>query len=222
MDGGMSFPGAGTEPPRRQVDLQTFALSGLIPAAILDTVRFFETSDRDSIAAALLDEAGRPWAHSFESAWANNQDEARKKALFDLVWHRRARELDPMVTARGFAGFDVLLDAARQVAPELATMLGRIDPHDHGNVRRQDGPDWWQAWHDSNGTASGGWLTLDEVDAVWRQWPLIMTDEVEQSCLEAMGASYTHAGCWALLNDLGGFFAQCSSERRAVLSEVDA
>ncbi len=205
----------------RRTELRTFALLGLVPDQITELHELFSTADPDKLIDTLQREAGYPWVHSFQSAWARNEADARGAALFDLTWHRRARQLDPTITARNFAGFDVLLQAAHEVAPELARLLRCIDPNDGDNRRKGEGPGWWRCWHAATSTEPGGWLEADEIRALWQGWPSLTTPELEQHCLESMGATYTHPGCWTLLSDLGGFFAQCVSERRAALAEVD-
>lgn len=209
------------EAPRSN-ELRTFALVGLVPEQVLDLVALFRSGDRTSMVARLSEEAGLPWVSAFEAKWGSDEHQARKDGLFDLTWHRRARELDPIITAPNFAGFDVLIDMAEQIAPDAGRLLRLIDPNDHVNPRCREGPDWWQAWHEASGTQAGGWLERAEIQEIWQAWPHVTQPEVEQTCLEAMGASYTHPGCWTLLNDLSGFFAQCISERRGALAEVDA
>lgn len=207
--------------PARSLELRTFALVGVVPQQVTELTALFRDGSKDAIVARLSDEAGLPWVRSFQDRSVEDEGTARRHALFDLTWHRRARELDPIVTARNFSGFDVLLETASEVDPELGGLLGHIDPNDHANPRTLEGPLWWRLWHQATGTKPGGWLDLDEIIHLWRIWPAITSTEVERGCLHSMGATYTHPGCWKLLDDLSGFFAQCVSERRAVLAEVD-
>lgn len=209
------------EEPVRSLELRTFSLVGLVPDHITELAKLFLQGSKAAIAARLSDEAGLPWVRSFEDRWREDEDAARRDALFDLTWHRRARELDPIVTARNFSGFDVLLEAASQIDPELRQLLGNVDPNHDDNPRTLEGPEWWRSWHDATGTKPGGWLDLDETTRLWRRWGALTQPGIEQRCLEAMGATYTHPGCWTLLDDLGGFFAQSVSEGRCVLAEVD-
>jgi hypothetical protein len=201
--------------------LRTFSLVGLIPDAVTELTSLFQEGSRTEIVARLSDEAGLPWVRSFEQRWAVDEEAARRDALFDLIWHRRARELDPIVTARNFSGFDVLLETAGGIDPGLRQLLGNIDPNDGHNPRAEEGPTWWRLWHEATGTEPGGWLSLEEINRLWQMWALLTQPGIEQTCVESMGATYTHPGCWALLDDLGGFFAQCVSEGRTALAEVD-
>lgn len=207
--------------PTRVVERHTFALVGLIPSQVLELADLFRTGSKEDLVHLLMEEAGLPWAHALETAWDNAEDEARRNALFDFSWHRRARQIDPIITARSIAGFDVLLEAARQLGSATAPLLEHIDANDPDNPRRSEGPKWWAAWHAAASTQPGGWLELDELQRLANCWWEISSAEVEEACLEALGATFTHAGCWQLLNDLGGFFSQCVSEKRAVLVEVD-
>ncbi|MFN2388961.1 MAG: hypothetical protein ABR575_05070 [Actinomycetota bacterium] len=206
---------------RRQAELRTFALIGLVPDPVMEVIELFRTGDRSQLSAALQEEAGLPWVRSFESAWEIDPTAARRSGLFDLLWHRRARDVDPIITARNFAGFDVLLDAARRAAPDLAVLLAGIDPNDPVNPRVADGPAWCRAWHEAAATHPGGWLAGDEVRALCEGWWKLTGGDLEQICVETMGATYTHPGCWTLLSELGGFFSQCVSEGRSVVVEVD-
>lgn len=206
----------------RRVELRSFGLVGVVPEPILDIVRRFRESDLNELKSLLRTEAGHPWAaHSLEDGWREDEDEARRRGLFDLIWHRRALQTDPFLAAHDFAGFDVLLDAAHQVAPDVADLLAHLDGSDPENPRAADGPEWWSAWHTAAMTQPGGWLGHEEVKALCDSWWKVSTPEVEENCLALLGATYTHPGCWSLLSDLGGFFAQCSSENRVVVVEVD-
>ena len=206
----------------RALSLRTFSLLGIVADDIVSLTRTFETAGPDELVATLRDEAGHPWAaHAFEDAWATDPAEARRRGLFDLVWHRRALQIDPFMAARDFAGFDVLLDAARRVSPAAAELLAHVDGNSPDNPRAQHGPPWWEAWHGAAATQPGGWLELDEVRALSDAWSSLATPEVEEACLGALGVAFTHPGCWTLLWDLGGFFAQCASEGRVVVVEVD-
>jgi hypothetical protein len=169
-----------------------------------------------------MEEAGLPWARAFETAWDRDEAEARRAGVFDYSWHRRARRVDPIITARSVSGFDVLLEAAQQIGSETTPLLRHIDANDPANPRRHDGPNWWSAWHASAATNPGGWLEQDELRTLANCWWQVSSAEVEAACLEALGARFTHPGCWQLMNDLGGFFSQCVSEKRVVLVEVDA
>jgi hypothetical protein len=197
------------------------AFVGLIPQQVNELVALFRDGEKEAIIDRLSEEAGMPWVRAFESRWSTDEAEARRDALFDLAWHRRARELDPIITAPDFAGFDTLLEVAEGAAPELWRVLRHIEPDGATNPRCHEGPAWWSAWHEATATVPGGWLDLEEVQHVWGSWSEITTVEVERACVEAMGATYTHPGCWGLLRDLSGFFAQCMSERRVALAEVD-
>lgn len=205
----------------RSLELRTFALVGLVPEQITELSELFRRADKPAIVQRLSDEAGLPWVRSFEDRWEIDPEAARRDALFDLTWHRRARELDPMVTARNFSGFDVLLDAASEMNDELRSLLGHLDPNDDANPRCLEGPAWWKVWHEATGTKPGGWLDAEDLARLSQLWPALAAPPIEQQCVEMMGATYTHPGCWTLLDDLGGFFAQCQSERRCVLAEVD-
>ncbi|HVM35984.1 MAG TPA: hypothetical protein VM784_11650 [Actinomycetota bacterium] len=207
----------------RRVELRTFGLVGVLSDPIVELVRKFSEGDKEELTALLRDEAGHPWAaHSFEDTWEEDQDEARHRGLFDLIWHRRALQKDPFLAAHDFAGFDVLLDAALEVAPDAGAFLASVDGSNPDNPRAADGPEWWNAWHTAAGTNPGGWLDNDEVKELCNLWWKVATPEVEEACLSLLGATYTHPGCWTLLSDLGGFFAQCSSEGRVVIAELDA
>lgn len=205
----------------RPVPRRTLSLIGIIPEEIVDLARLFETGDRADLVAAIEREAGLPWVHLFEGAWLLDEREARSRGLFDLMWHRRATECDPIVTAPDFSGFEILLDAARNINPDLCRLLEHVDVGRPDNPRRAEGPDWWRAWHAGAGTTTSGWLDLEEVRAISASWGCLCDPDVEEMCLSAMGATYTHPGCWSLLSDLGGFFAQCASESRVVVAESD-
>ncbi len=212
-----SFEVTGSRPLERH----TLGLIGLIPDQIIEPAKLFRESDRPSLEAALR-EGGLIWANrSLDDFWESDEEEARRRALFDLIWHRRALELDPFVMLPDFAGFDVLLDVATEIHRDLGLVLARIDGNNPDNPRATDGPDWWQAWHYATRSRSGGWLDRQEVREVAELWDLVSTPEVEEVCLQVMGVPYTHPGCWTLLEQLGGFFAQCASENRAVAVEVD-
>ncbi len=206
---------------RRAVDLRNFGLVGIVPDQVLDVVRLFERADRATLSDVLRDRAGYPWARAFEDAWSQDEAEARRRGLFDLVWHRRALQVDPMVQAPAYAGFDVLLDVVGDEAPEVHALLSHLNPVDPDNERRRHGPDWWRAWHDAAATRAGGWLGLDEVRRLADSWSVLTSSEIEETCLTLLGATFTHPGCWKLLTDLGGFFAQCATEKRVVVAEVD-
>lgn len=220
----MARKNVGTDPAdgQRVVERHTFALVGLVPAQVVELDELFRIGSKDDLVQLLTEEAGFPWAHALETAWEKDEAEARRNGLFDFNWHRRARRIDPIITARSIAGFDVLLMAARQLGTDAAPLLTHIDANDPNNPRRAEGPDWWEAWHYAASTQPGGWLQREEVCALADCWWQIASAEVEEACLEALGATFTHPGCWQLLNDLGGFFSQCVSEKRAVLIEVDA
>lgn len=205
----------------RPLERHNFCLIGILPAQIIELGRLFKEGDRQTLVTQLREEAGIPWSNAFESVWETDEDQARQKGLFDLMWHRRAMAMDPVVSAPDFTGFDVLLDIAKQAAPELGGLLSAIDGNDASNPRRSDGPDWWEYWHYATGSKSGGWLSGEEAAQIHEAWPQIANPEIEEACLSIMGVSYTHPGCWGLMEDFGGFFAQCSSERRAVVAEVD-
>lgn len=199
---------------------RTFSLVGVIPEQTLELSSLFESGDHDSMVARVSEEAGLPWVNAFQTAWVESEDQARTLGLFDLAWHRRARAIDPIVIARDFAGFDILVTEAGRLIPDLGVLLAHIDPN-RPHERIHHGPDWWVAWHRAMRTQPGGWLEREEIRVLWDLWPRLMHPGFERSCLEIMGASYTHPGCWSLLDDLGGFFAQCVSECRGVLAEVD-
>ncbi len=205
-----------------RVELKTFSLHGIDDEQILLFSNTFTTADKELLQAQLREEVGHPWAaNALAETWEENEVEARRRGLFDLIWHRRARQVDPFVPARDFAGFDVLVDAAQHLCPEVAQLLVFVNGNDPTNPRAFDGPEWWRAWHEGAATRAGGWLSTDEVRRLSSSWWKISAAEVEAACLTALGATYTHPGCWALLSDLGGFFAQCSSENRVVVVEVD-
>lgn len=200
----------------------TFCLVGLLADEVTELSTLFERAEPEVLRARLLEEAGFPWAHAFDIAWQQDPAEARTRGLFDLLWHQRALERDPMMTAPDYSGFNVLLEAISQVEPGLAQLLSHIDACRTDNPRRRAGPGWWQAWHAGTATTPCGWLDLDEVRAVHEIWPRIAVPELEEACLTALGATYTHPGCWRLLADLGGFFAQCACEQRVVIAELDS
>lgn len=209
---------AGARPTERSAA----ALIGLPADEIVSLTERFRTDSRENLLAFLREEAGHPWAaHSFERTWDEDEQEARCRGLFDLIWHRRALAIDPIINVPAFSGFDVLMDAARRAAPELAHLLAHIDPHNPSNPRCSEGPDWWKAWHDSVATTSAGWLDADEVTALAESWWRLTQPELEEACVTMLGATYTHPGCWSLLSDLGGFFAQCMTEKRVVAVEAD-
>lgn len=205
----------------RRVEKHNFMLIGIEPDALLNICDTFRTAPREDLSQILLDQAGFPWVHPFEIAWEKDQDEARSRGLFDLLWHRRALNRDPVVSAQDFAGFDVLLDAARRIDVEAATLLGHVDGNNPANPRRAEGPRWWSEWHRATASKTGGWLEAEEVRTLHGRWHLVSEPEVEEACLEELGATYTGPGCWALLDEFGGFFAQCACEDRSVLVEVD-
>lgn len=207
--------------PTRVVERRTFALVGLVPAQVLQLAELFRNGSKEELVSLLMEEAGLPWAHALETAWEHDEAEARSRGLFDFSWHRRARQIDPIITARSIAGFDVLLEAARQLDSKTLPLLEFIDANDPDNPRRVQGPAWWAAWHAAAATQPGGWLEVDELGTLAEYWWQISSADVEEACLEALGATFTHPGCWQLLNDLGGFFSQCVSEKRSVLVEVD-
>lgn len=204
------------------VELHTLCFVGIYPERIRRTANLFATADRPTLLETLREEAGHPWAATaLKSCWDENEAEARDRGIFDLIWHQRAMETYPIVSAQDFEGFHVLLDAARQVDPDLASLLSCLDGNDPENPRQQDPPDWVRAWHSATATRCGGWLDTDEVRTVTQHWAGLATPEVEEGCLLAMGATYTQPGCWSLMSNLGGFFAQCGTEDRAVVVEVD-
>ena len=220
----MTTPGDGGGPSRygSQVPAATFSLIGLLPEEVIEVSALFAQAEPEVLRARLLEEAGFPWAHAFDVAWQKDPAEARARGLFDLLWHQRARERDPMMTAPDYSGFNVLLEAIAQIEPGVARLLSHIDACRTDNPRRRAGPPWWAAWHTGTATTPCGWLELDEVRALHEAWPRIAVPELEEACLTALGATYTHPGCWRLLADLGGFFAQCASEQRVVVAELDA
>lgn len=205
----------------RPLERHNFCLIGIVPDQVVDLGRLFAEGDRDRLSKELREEAGIPWSRAFEDMWDGGEAEARRKGLFDLVWHRRALAIDPVVNAPDFTGFDVLLDIARQAVPELGELLSFVDGNEASNPRRAEGPDWWSWWHEATGSRSGGWLSNEEAAEVHNLWPQMANPEIEEACLSIMGVAYTHPGCWGLMEDFGGFFGQCSSERRAVVAEVD-
>lgn len=205
----------------RPLERHNFCLIGIVPGQVVDLGRLFAEGDRDRLSKELREEAGIPWSRAFEDMWDSGEAEARRKGLFDLVWHRRALAIDPVVNAPDFTGFDVLLDIARQAVPELGELLSSVDGNEASNPRREEGPDWWSRWHEATGSRSGGWLSYEEAAEVHNLWPQVANPEIEEACLSIMGVAYTHPGCWGLMEDFGGFFGQCSSERRAVVAEVD-
>ncbi len=218
-DSQAGYPSDAQEPS----ELGTFTLLGIVEGHIVELATQFRGAERAALVKLLRERAGHPWAaRAFESACDDDEAEARRRGLFDLVWHHRALDVDPMVTASYSGAFDVLVDAARKVAPDLAELLAHLDANDPANPRPRQGPEWWRAWHEAAGTRSGGWLDREEVRALSEKWWRVATPEVEEACLAAQGVTYTHPGCWKLLSDLGGFFAQCASERRVVVVEVDA
>ena len=198
----------------------TFCLIGIVPDQIEEFGKLFGSGDKEKLSGTLMEEAGLPWAKSFEEAWEAGEQEARQRGLFDLMWHRRAMAIDPVLNAPNFSGWDVLMTVARQVDADLAGLLSNIDGNNRANPRRQDGPQWWKVWHHGTGAPPGGWLTVEESALVHEKWRDFAIPEIEEACLEMQGLSYTHQGCWTLMSDMGGFFAQCSSERRAVVGEV--
>lgn len=204
----------------RPIERHTFCLIGIVPAEIEKIGDMFAQADRDELSRTLLEQAGLPWAKSFEDMWETGEQEARQRGLFDLLWHRRALAIDPVLNAPNFSGFDVLLTVAKQCDPQLADLIAQIDGNNSSNPRRREGPKWWSVWHRATGSPSGGWLDVEEAAAIHERWPKFATAEIEEACLEMQGLPYTHPGCWALMGDFGGFFAQCSSERRAVVGEV--
>lgn len=205
----------------RPTERHNFCLIGILPEQIVDIGQLFREGDCERLAKELREEAGLPWANAFESLWETDEQQARQKGLFDLMWHRRAMAMDPVANAPDFTGFDVLLTIAKQAAPDLGELLSRIDGNDTSNPRRSEGPDWWKYWHSATGSRPGGWLSDEEAAEIHQAWPEVANPEIEEACLSIMGVSYTHPGCWGLMEDFGGFFAQCSSERRAVVAEVD-
>lgn len=205
----------------RPLERHNFCLIGILPAQIIELGQLFKEGDRDRLSKELREEAGFPWANAFENLWETDQDQARQKGLFDLVWHRRAMAMDPVVNAPDFTGFDVLLNITKQAAPELGNLLAAVDGNDSSNPRRTQGPEWWEYWHHATGSRPGGWLSDSEAVEIHQAWPQIANPEIEEACLSIMGVTYTHPGCWGLMEDFGGFFAQCSSEHRAVVAEVD-
>lgn len=206
----------------RPLERHTFSLIGILPEQVLELKRMFDTAGRQTLSQALREEAGHPWASkAFEELWQEDPARARQRGLFDLIWHRRAMEYDPIVNAPDFAGFDILLDAASQISPELAELLAFVNGNDPLCPRRTEGPEWWEAWHQATTARPGGWLEHEEVRLVSEEWRSLATPEVEEVCLAAMRVPFTHSGCWTLMSDLGGFWAQCASERRAVVVEVD-
>ncbi len=205
----------------RPRERHNFCLIGIMPTQILELGKLFDEGDRDRLSKELREEAGFPWAKAFEDLWEADEPQARQKGLFDLMWHRRALAVDPVVNAPDFTGFDVLINIAMQAAPDLGELLSAVDGNDPSNPRRQEGPEWWKLWHQATGSRPGGWLSQEEAVQVHQIWPEVANPEIEEACLSIMGVPYTHPGCWGLMEDFGGFFAQCSSERRAVVAEVD-
>lgn len=206
----------------RPIERHNFSLIGILPQQVLELTNMFATADREALSQALREEAGHPWASKvFEEIWEVDKAEARKRGVFDLIWHRRAMEYDPIVNAPDFAGFDILLEAAEQVAPDLHRLLSFVNGNDALGPRRDEVPEWCRAWHEATGSKCGGWLDVEEVKQLCGDWPSVANPEIEEVCLSVMRVPYTHPGCWTLLSDLGGFFAQCATERRAVVVEVD-
>lgn len=205
----------------RPLERHNFCLIGIVPEQIVELGGLFRDADKERLVKELREEAGLPWANAFITLWETDERQARQKGLFDLMWHRRAMAMDPVVNAPDFTGFDVLLNIAKQAAPDLGELLSAVDGNDGSNPRRTDGPDWWAFWHDATGSRPGGWLSGEEAARIHQEWPQIANPEIEEACLSIMGVSYTYPGCWGLMEDFGGFFAQCSSERRAVVAEVD-
>jgi len=206
----------------RPSERHNFCLIGLIPDQIQELGRLFAQEDREKLSMYLREEAGIPWSKSFEDTWDEAGDEvARARGLFDLIWHRRALAIDPVVNAPDFTGFDVLLSIAQQAVPEVAELLVKVDGNNSSNPRRSEGPEWWGIWHQANGSKPAGWLSAEEAAHIHKLWSDLATPEVEEACLTIMGIPYTHPGCWSLMEEFGGFFAQCLSERRSVVGEVD-
>lgn len=205
----------------RPLERHNFCLIGIVPDQIIELGRLFKEGDRERLSKELREEAGFPWANAFDSLWETDPEQARQKGLFDLMWRRRAMATDPVVNAPDFTGFDVLLNIAKQAAPDLGDLLSLIDGNASTNPRRAEGPEWWEFWHYGTGSRPGGWLTGEEAAEIHQAWPQVATPEIEEACLSVMGIGYTHPGCWGLMEDFGGFFAQCASERRAVVAEVD-
>lgn len=206
----------------RPIERHNFCLIGIIPDQIQELGRLFSQEDREKVSAYLREEAGIPWAKSFEDTWEEvGEGEARARGLFDLIWHRRALAIDPVVNAPDFTGFDVLMNIARQAVPEVADLLINVDGNEGSNPRRSEGPEWWEIWHKANGSRPAGWLSSEEAARIHHGWSDLATPEIEEACLTIMGVPYTHPGCWGLMEEFGGFFAQCSSERRSVVAEVD-
>lgn len=211
------------EPSSQPAEVETFGLIGIVPEQVLELRELFSRAGLPELTKVLREEAGHPWAaRTLQDLWEEGESDARQRALFDVIWHRRALQVDPMVTAPGFAGFDVLMEVARAVAPDVAALLDYIDGGNTRNDRRNSGPEWWKAWHGASETRPGGWLTREEARELTQGWSALATPEFELACLEAMGTTYTHSGCWALLTNLGGFFAQCASEQRSVVCEIDS
>jgi len=205
----------------RPRERHNFCLLGVHPEQVIELGTLFAEGDRDRLSKELREEAGLPWARNFEDLWETGEEEARRRGLFDLMWHRRALAIDPVANAPDFTGFDVLMTVARQATPELATLLAFVDGNDATNPRRTEGPEWWTIWHKASGSRPGGWLSEEETAAINDQWRDLATAEIEEACLTIMGTPFTHPGCWGLMEDFGGFFAQCSAERRSAVAEVD-
>lgn len=204
------------------VEIKSFGLVGVNCEQILEITTMFRDGERAQLISVLRDETGHPWAaRTLQDQWDDDEAEARSRGLFDLIWHRRAMQVDPMVVAPDFAGFDVLMQVAHDVCPQAAGLLEYVNACNTSNERRHAGPEWWAAWHAASETKSGGWLDHAEARKLAACWSDLATPEVELACLEVMGASYTHSGSWTLLTNLGGFFAQCGAENRSVVCEID-
>ncbi len=207
--------------PAQALRPQTFGFVGILSDHILELVRLFKSADRATLSSVLREEAGLPWARAFDGAWEADEREGRWRGLFDLVWHRRAMDRDPRVSA-SVSDFEALLDVVHEDAPQLAALLAFVDPNNSANRRRHSGPEWWRAWHEAAATRPGGWLDLDEVRFVARSWSSVRTTEADAGSLDLVEQIYAPAGTSSLPMDLGGFFAQCSCESRVVVVEVDS
>ncbi len=198
-----------------------FSVVGILSDQIVELVRLFKSADRATLSNVLRQEAGLPWARAFDGAWEADENEGRWRGLFDLVWHRRAMDRDPRIGA-SVSDFGALLDVVRKDVPQLADLLAFVDPNDSANPRRHSGPEWWRAWHEAAATRPGGWLDLEEVRLVSGSWWRVRTPESGATPSELVEQIYLPGAASSLPHELGGFFAQCTCEKRVVVVEVDS